>query len=107
MDGDELELLLSLDGAAYEMAPDVIIEFTIKRTAVTLQRPHGVSHALVLRPRSGGTPWVSSTTRTRSRRAAGDAGALSTTTRTGPSMTRDALTGSRRQSSCSTIFGGR
>ncbi|MFZ3238568.1 MAG: DUF6516 family protein [Stellaceae bacterium] len=58
MDGNELELLLSLDGAAYEMAPGVIVEFTIKRTAVTPQRPHGVSYALVLRPKSGGTPWV-------------------------------------------------
>jgi hypothetical protein len=58
MDGDELELLLSLDGAAYEMAPGVVVEFTIKRTAATPQRPHGVSYALVLRPKTGGGPWV-------------------------------------------------
>jgi Family of unknown function (DUF6516) len=58
MNGDELELLLSLDGAAYKMAPGVVVEFTIKRTATTPQRPHGVSYALVLRPKTGGAPWV-------------------------------------------------
>jgi hypothetical protein len=58
MDGDELEVLLSLDGAAYEMAPGVLVEFTIKRTPATPQRPHGISYAMVLRPKDGGAPWV-------------------------------------------------
>jgi hypothetical protein len=35
MAGDELELLLSLDGAVYEMAPGAIVEFTVKRTPAT------------------------------------------------------------------------
>jgi hypothetical protein len=58
MDESELELLLSLDGAAYEMAPGVIVEFAVQRTMVTPQRPHGISYALVLRPKAGGAPWV-------------------------------------------------
>src|SRR3954447_5021038 len=58
MNGEELELLLSLDGAAYEMAPGVLVEFTIKRTAATPQRPHGISYSIVLRPKEGGAPWV-------------------------------------------------
>ena len=55
---DELELLLSLDQAAYEMAPGVIVEFTVRRTKVTPQRPHGMLYALVLRSKMGGPPWV-------------------------------------------------
>jgi hypothetical protein len=58
MDEAELELLLSLDGAAYEMAPGVIVEFAVCRTLATPQRLHGISHALVLRPKAGGAPWV-------------------------------------------------
>jgi hypothetical protein len=58
MDEAELELLLSLDGAAYEMAPGVIVEFAVRRTLVTPQRPHGIGYALVLRPKAGGAPWV-------------------------------------------------
>lgn len=54
----ELELLLSLDGVAYEMAPGVIVEFVARSTEVTPQRPHGISYALVLRPKAGGAPWV-------------------------------------------------
>jgi len=54
----ELELLLSLDGAEYEMAPGVIVEFAVRRTRITPERPHGVSYALVLRPKAGGAPWV-------------------------------------------------
>ena len=54
----ELELLLSLDGAAYEMAPGVIVEFVARPAEVTPQRPHGISYALVLRPKAGGSPWV-------------------------------------------------
>jgi Family of unknown function (DUF6516) len=79
MDGDELELLLSLDGAAYEMAPGVVVEFTIKRTAATPQRPHGVSYALVLRPKTGGGPWVRfDNAHAVTQRAGEDAGVLST-----------------------------
>lgn len=58
MDEAELELLLSLDGAAYETAPGVIVEFAVRRTPATPQRPHGISYALVLRPKAGGAPWV-------------------------------------------------
>jgi hypothetical protein len=36
------------------MAPGAIVEFT----TATAQRPHSISYALVLRPKSGGTPWV-------------------------------------------------
>lgn len=58
MDDSELELLLALNGAVFEMAPRVIVEFAARRTTVTLERPHGVSYALVLRAKSGGRPWV-------------------------------------------------
>jgi hypothetical protein len=58
MDEGELELLLSLDEAAYEMAPGVVVEFAVRRTKITPQRPHGISYALVLRARTGGAPWV-------------------------------------------------
>ena len=82
-DEGELELLLSLDGAEYEMAPGVIVEFTVRRTTITPQRPT-----------ASATPWCSgesgearrgsgSITRTRSHKAAEGAGALSMTTGTG------------------------
>ena len=58
MDEAELHVLLSLDGAAYEMAPGVVVEFAVRRTPATPQRPHGISYALVLRPKEGGVPWV-------------------------------------------------
>ena len=58
MDEGELELLLSLDSAVYEMAPGVIVEFAVRRTQITPQRPHGISYTLVLRPKAGGVPWV-------------------------------------------------
>ncbi len=58
MDDSGLEVLLALDGAGFEMAPGVIVEFAARRTAMTVQRPHGVSYALVLRAKSGGSPWV-------------------------------------------------
>jgi hypothetical protein len=57
-DEAELELLLSLDGAAHEMAPGAIVEFAVRRAPATPQRPHGISYALVLRPKAGGAPWV-------------------------------------------------
>ena len=58
MNDGTLELLLALDGASFEMAPGVIVEFTARRTDVTPERPHGLSYALVLRHKSGGLPWV-------------------------------------------------
>lgn len=58
MDDGELEPLLALDGAAFEMAPGVIVEFTARRTDTTPERPRGISYALVLRSTSGGSPWV-------------------------------------------------
>jgi hypothetical protein len=57
MEDGELELLLALDGASFEMAPGVVVEFTARRTDVTAERPHGVSYALVLRPKEG-RPWL-------------------------------------------------
>ena len=58
MDDSELELLLALDGAVFEMAPGMIVEFTARRTAMTPGRPHGISYAFVLRAKLGGPPWV-------------------------------------------------
>lgn len=58
MDDGELEVLLALDGASFETAPGVIVEFTARRTDTTPERPHGLSYAFVLRDKSGGLPWV-------------------------------------------------
>ncbi len=58
MEVSELELLLALDGSHFEMVPGVIAEFTARRTDVTPERPHGISYALVLRRKDGGSPWV-------------------------------------------------
>jgi len=58
MDEDELELLLSLDGADFEMAPGVVVEFTARRTEMTPERPHGIIYAFVLRQKEGDRPWV-------------------------------------------------
>jgi hypothetical protein len=55
---DELELLLELDAAQFEMAPGVIVEFSARRVDATPQRPHGISYSFVMRPASGGAPWV-------------------------------------------------
>jgi hypothetical protein len=57
MEESELELLLALDGSVFEMAPGAIVEFTARRTDVTPERPHGISYALVLRPKDS-LPWV-------------------------------------------------
>jgi hypothetical protein len=54
----ELEPLLALDGAAFEMAPGVIVEFMARRVGVTPERPHGISYALVLRSKTEGQPWL-------------------------------------------------
>ncbi|HKO09012.1 MAG TPA: DUF6516 family protein [Alphaproteobacteria bacterium] len=58
MKEDELEPLLALDGADFEMAPGVVVGFTVRRTEPTAERPHGISYALILRPKRGGAPWV-------------------------------------------------
>ena len=58
MVADELEALLVLDGASFEMAPGVVVEFRVHRVAVTPERPHGISYALVLRRKAGGQPWL-------------------------------------------------
>jgi hypothetical protein len=58
MEEGELEILLALDGFDFEMVPGVIVEFSVRRTVVTPERPHGISYALVLRRRDGGRPWV-------------------------------------------------
>jgi hypothetical protein len=57
LDQDELEALLSLDGASFETAEGYIVEFMARRTDVTPQRPHGISYALVFRPKIG-EPYV-------------------------------------------------
>ncbi len=54
---DELEVLLSFDGVSYEACAGYVVEFVVQRTAKTAERPHGVSYALVFRPRDG-EPYV-------------------------------------------------
>jgi hypothetical protein len=56
-DDFELELLLSLDGASFEAAAGHVVEFSARRTEKTAQRPHGISYALVFRPKMG-EPYV-------------------------------------------------
>ena len=58
MASDELDPLLVLDGAVFEMAPGIIVEVTARRTDRTPERPHGLSYALVLRSKRGGRPWL-------------------------------------------------
>lgn len=53
-----LDMLLGLDGRSFESdAGQYVIEFSAKRVAPTAGQPHGISYALVLRPK-GGDPWV-------------------------------------------------
>jgi Family of unknown function (DUF6516) len=56
-EAEELEVLLSLDGATFEAAAGYVVEFTVKRTPKTAKRPHGVSYSLVFRPVHG-EPYV-------------------------------------------------
>ena len=58
MGENELESLLALDGATFEMAPGIIVEFTARRIDATSERPHGISYAIVLRSKAGGPPWL-------------------------------------------------
>jgi hypothetical protein len=53
----EFEVLLSLDGQSYEAAEGYVVEFVVRRTRKTAARPHGISYALVFRPRDG-EPYV-------------------------------------------------
>jgi hypothetical protein len=53
----ELDILLSLNGASYEAAQGYVVEFVVERTEETSARPHGISYALVFRPK-GGEPYV-------------------------------------------------
>jgi hypothetical protein len=48
---------LSLDGSSFEAAIGYVVEFSVKRTAATAERPHGISYALVFRPLEG-EPYV-------------------------------------------------
>lgn len=58
MNRDEsLRWLLGLNGASFE-ADGYVVEFKIEETDITPERPHGISYALVLRPREGGRPWL-------------------------------------------------
>jgi hypothetical protein len=50
-DESELESLLSLDGSSFEMAAGYLVEFVARRTDATKERPHGISYALIFRPR--------------------------------------------------------
>ena len=53
----ELEVLLSLDGQSYEAAEGYVVEFVVRRAEKTAARPHGISYALVFRPKDG-EPYV-------------------------------------------------
>ena len=53
----ELELLLSLTGPAIELPRIMLSKFTVRRTDITAERPHGISYALVFRP-ANGEPFV-------------------------------------------------
>jgi hypothetical protein len=46
-----------LDGASYEAAAGYVVEFMARRTDKTPERPHGISYALVFRPKDG-EPYV-------------------------------------------------
>jgi hypothetical protein len=58
MDESELESLLTLDAATFEMAPGIIVEFTARQIDAAPKRPYGISYAIVLRPKAGGPPWL-------------------------------------------------
>ena len=53
MNDNDLEALLSLDGASFEMAEGYIIEFEAKRVEPTPAKPHGLDYALVFRQKDG------------------------------------------------------
>jgi hypothetical protein len=53
----ELEVLLSLNGQSYEAAEGYVVEFVVRSTERSPARPHGISYALVFRPKNG-EPYV-------------------------------------------------
>jgi hypothetical protein len=53
MDDADLEVLQSLDGLRWEAAEGYVVESGVHRTTTTLERPHGVTYALVFRPEHG------------------------------------------------------
>ncbi|MBF0333051.1 MAG: hypothetical protein HQL40_05290 [Alphaproteobacteria bacterium] len=53
----ELETLLGLDGTSFGTEA-YVVEISAKRVKPTTGQPHGIDYALVLRPTSGGSPWV-------------------------------------------------
>ena len=57
MKNDDLDWLLTLDGASFELASGYVVEFTVKRSPKTDRHPHGISYALVFR-RLGKSPLV-------------------------------------------------
>ncbi len=71
MEEAELEVLLSLDGSSFEAALGYVVEFSVKRTTTSAERPHGISYALVFRPWKA-SPTFGSTTPTRLIVLAGD-----------------------------------
>ena len=54
---DELEMLLSLDGASWEAGDGHVVEFSVNRTRRSSRHPHGIAYALVFRP-AFGKPFV-------------------------------------------------
>jgi hypothetical protein len=48
------DLILAPDGAVFEMAPGMIVDFAARRVVTSPQRPYRVSYALVFRPKSYG-----------------------------------------------------
>jgi hypothetical protein len=44
-------------GASYRASEDYVVEFTVRRTDITAERPHGISYALVFRS-ANGEPFV-------------------------------------------------
>lgn len=55
---NDLDALLSLDGASFEAAEGYIVEFKARAVETSTRRPHGLVYSLILRPRPGGLPLV-------------------------------------------------
>src|SRR6266436_2775009 len=107
MDEDELELLLSLDGAEYEMAPGVIVGFAVRRRKKTPSAPTASAMRSCSGRRRGVRRGLGSITRIPSNKKAGDTSVSSMTTGAGQQRTRAVPMHSLRHSSCSMIFGRR
>ena len=57
-EGDELELLVTLDGASFEAADGYVVEFKATRVSPSKARPHEIDYSLVFRSAAGGAPLV-------------------------------------------------